>query len=160
MRDRHRQSGMSLIEVLAALTILALVVMSVIGLFAQSVAVNAAGMDYATVNNLARDRLEQLMALPFTDPRISLDADIVGPDGTEQTFPDSVDGLPFEIEYTVRGFRLPKAEDAATALATPVAIGADAGNLKEITVTVRSQRFLLPGRRIIEVSGFKADGLR
>lgn len=150
----RRERGMSLVEVLVALVILAMVMLSIIGLFSQSMVLNASGMDYTTVNNLARDKLEELLALPFNDPRLAVTAQ------TGTTYPNDLgSGSAFVRTYRVRELRLQKASNANTDLSTPVNPGA--GNLKEIVVTVaRANALFGLGRREIQVRGLKVDGLR
>jgi prepilin-type N-terminal cleavage/methylation domain-containing protein len=155
-----RKNGFSLLEVLVALGILAAVILSVIGLFSQSIAMNAAGFDYTTVNSLARDKLEELVALPYSHYDLELYS---GQD--EREFPndlylDLADGeRPAERTYKVRELRLAKTDDTGTPneqLSTAVSAGG--GNIKEITVIVRSGRRLF-GNREIRVATFKTDGL-
>lgn len=149
-----KSKGVTLVELLVAVAIMATVILSVIGLFSQSMSLNATGRDYTTVNSLARDRLEELMGLPFSDPLLE-----VPPGSTEASFPDDLSDMYLERTYRVREMRLQKTDEAApadTQLSTPVTGGN--GNLKEITVIVRSTRPLL-GRREISVTTLKADGL-
>jgi type II secretory pathway pseudopilin PulG len=152
---RSEDGGFSLVELLVALGIFAAVVMSIIGLFSESINLNASGQDYTTVNSLARDKLEALVALPFADPQLTI------PTGTtEVTFPNDLPAdMPLERTYRVREFFLHKLDDVGTPdqqLSTPVQEGL--GNIKEITVTVRSKRILFGNREII-ASTFKTDGL-
>lgn len=159
MRAR-REKGMSLIEVLVALAILSLVMLSVIGLFTQSMVLTTSGMDYTMVNNLARDRLEDLIGEPFS----SADLTVTDQAGTAYATSDlpatATEG--FERTYFVRELRLAKDNLSGTPaeqLSTPVAPGN--GNLKEIIVTVRSNwSTLRMGRREIQVRALKVDGLR
>ena len=150
----NRERGMSLVEVLVALVILAMVTLSIIGLFSQSMMLNASGMDYTTVNNLARDKLEELLSLPFADARLAVTAQ------TGTAYPNDLGtGSAFVRTYTVREMRLQKQSNANADLSTPVNPGL--GNLKEITVTVaRASTLFGIGRREIQVRGFKVDGLR
>jgi prepilin-type N-terminal cleavage/methylation domain-containing protein len=158
----RRQRGMSLVEVLVALAILAIVTLSVIGLFTQSIAMNATGMDYTTVNNIARSTLEDLVSLPFNDPRISID-----PTTWDTTMSNIRSGTitlspnePYTVTFQVAELRLEKSQDATTwqeQLTTPVNPGQ--GNVKQITVVVSSQRGLLLGRREVKVVGMVANGL-
>jgi len=151
------QRGMSLIEVLVAVAILSLVVLSVIGLFTQSMVLTTSGMDYTSVNNLARDRLEELMNVPFADPALAVTATAGTAYATSDLPADATSG--FERTYFVRELRLEKTGDAAAQLATPVDPGN--GNLKEVVVTVRSNwSNLRMGRREIQVRALKVDGLR
>lgn len=155
-----REKGMSLIEVLVALAILSLVMLSVIGLFTQSMVLTTSGMDYTMVNNLARDRLEDLIGEPFNA------ADLLVSDQTGTAYSTSdlpaTDTEGFERTYFVRELRLAKDNISGTPteqLSTPVTPGD--GNIKEIVVTVRSNWSALRlGRREIQVRALKVDGLR
>lgn len=156
------QRGMSLIEVLVALVILGMVILSIAGLFTEAVTLNASGMDYTTVNNLARDRLEQLLARQFNDPAISY-VGWIGGMGDVLVVDDSASlppGSPFTRSYEVRELKFDKLETASSKwqdqLTTAVHPGE--GNIKEITVIVGSNRPLL-GVRAIRVVGFKSNGL-
>ncbi|MFH1176453.1 MAG: prepilin-type N-terminal cleavage/methylation domain-containing protein [Acidobacteriota bacterium] len=155
-----RQRGFSLIEVLVALGILAAVTLSVIGLFSQSITLNATGQDYTKINSLARDKLEELVGLPFNHADLSLLAGT-----TEREFPNDLytdlpeHDRPAERTYIVRELRLSKTSDTGTPdQQLSVAVAAGAGNIKEITVIVRSGKRLF-GHREIRVSTFKVDGL-
>ncbi len=151
MRDRR---GFSLIEVLVALTILAIVTLSIIGLFSESIRMNASGLDYTRINNMARDKLEALMTLPYGSPGLTLDADT-----TEKVFPDDQPaGALLSRTYTVRELALSDSGDPDTDLSTPLTAGL--GRIKEITVTVSSRRGFLVGRREVTVVGLKVDGLQ
>jgi len=151
---------MSLIEVLVALAILSLVMLSVIGLFTQSMVMTSSGMDYTMVNNLARDRVEDLIGEPFNS------ADLLVSDQAGTAY--STSDLPatategFDRTYWVREVRLAKDNLAGTPteqLSTGVNPGL--GNIKEIVVTVRSNwTALRMGRREIQVRTLKVDGLR
>ncbi len=156
------QRGMSLVEVLLALAILAFVVLSTAGLFSQAIGLNATGMDYTTVNSYARDRLEDLLSRPWDDAAISIPGWVMG-DNAILTVDDTgtlPPGCPFRREYEVRTFKLDKLQTPANSwqnqLTTPV--GPPDGNIKQITVSVISDRPFM-GRREIRVSAFKVNGL-
>ena len=150
----RNQRGFSLIEVLVALTILAIVTLSIIGLFSESIRMNASGLDYTRINNMARDKLEALISLPYSSPGLTLD-----PDTTEKSFPDDQPaGSALQRTYTVREYALSDSGDPDTELSTPLVAGT--GRIKEITVTVSSRRSFLVGRREVTVVGMKVDGLQ
>ena len=72
-RPRHRACrGLSLLEVLVAMTILAMALLGLIPLFITGVKVNAASRDLALANALAKEKLEQLVAYPSTDKRLAI----------------------------------------------------------------------------------------
>jgi prepilin-type N-terminal cleavage/methylation domain-containing protein len=160
----REQRGMSLVEVLLALAILAFVLLSVAALFSEAISLNATGMDYTAVNSLARDRLEELLSMRWNDPSISIPGWVSG-DNAILTVDDTSTlppGSPFTREYEVRTFKLSKTQDLSTwqdQLTTPV--GPNDGNIKQITVIVNSSRLphTLLGRRETRVSAFKCNGL-
>ncbi len=154
---KRREGGMTLIELLVAMAILAVVILSVIGLFTQSVTLNASGMDYTRVNDLVRDKVEELIGLPFDDPSL------VVPDGQDSlVIPDDLNtgGTPplFTRVCEIRQVQLTKDGDVDAELATPTV--ATAANLKVMTVTVASGRSFLSGQRVLRLTALRADGLR
>jgi prepilin-type N-terminal cleavage/methylation domain-containing protein len=160
---RAKQRGMSLVEVLVALAILAVVTLSVIGLFSQSISLNASGMDYTVVNNLARDKLEELLDLPFNATDISIDPSSWDYTMSKvKTIPNDLPvDMPFSRTVEIRELLFEKLEGAANDWQHQLTTAADpgTGNIKEITVIVRSTRTMMPGVREIRVVGYKADGL-
>ena len=68
IEHRHREAGLTLVEMLIAVALLGIVLLGIAPLFIASVRSNYAANEYTSIHNLARDRLEQLMNLPFTDP--------------------------------------------------------------------------------------------
>lgn len=153
----RREGGMTLIELLVAMAILAVVILSVIGLFTQSITLNASGMDYTRINDLARDRVEELVGLPFDDPALLV------PEGSDSlVIPDDLQtGGPtplFTRVCEIRQVQLLKTGDVDAELATPV--GASESNLKVMTVTVASGRSFLSGQRVLRFTALRADGLR
>jgi len=67
-----RRRGMSYVEVLGALVVLSFGLLSLIPLFALGVKVNASSRDLTMANTLAKEKLEQLIAYPSTDPRLAI----------------------------------------------------------------------------------------
>ena len=53
---------------LIATFLLALILLSIAPLFITSVKANYSANEYTSIHNIARDKLEQLMSLPFNDP--------------------------------------------------------------------------------------------
>ncbi|MEX1311865.1 MAG: prepilin-type N-terminal cleavage/methylation domain-containing protein, partial [Candidatus Sulfomarinibacteraceae bacterium] len=79
MTDQRKRlgsdNGFTLIEVLMALLILAIVSLGVAGMFSHAMVVNASGYDYAQLASQARFVLEELRARPFTDPTLAVTAE-------------------------------------------------------------------------------------
>ena len=68
---RRAESGVTLVELLIALALLGFILLGIAPLFIASVKSNYSANEYTSIHNLARDRLEQLMNLPFNDPGLS-----------------------------------------------------------------------------------------
>jgi hypothetical protein len=158
---------LSVVELLVALALLGFVLLGITQLFMASVKSNYAGNEYTSINMLARDRLEQLMNLPFTDAQL-------GPGKHDNDLPallpDPKTGLPpapgpgavnnpFKICYQVFQLQIPSADLATVAQGapfTPISISA-AGLIfqyKRIDVTVTSGTGPLGiGTRMSRVSG-------
>ena len=144
------ENGFSLPETLIALLILAIVSLAIIGMFTHSVQLNASGLDYTALTNVAKDTAEGLVALPFEDPQL-LAA------GSPYTLP-SIDDPPLDVTYSVEDYVVNATDfDPATVFAgTTAAVGTE--NLKVITVTVASSRAGILGRRDVTVRTVKASG--
>src|SRR5262249_52691371 len=109
---RNPESGLTLIELLIAVALLGIVLLGIAPLFIASVKSNYSANEYTSIHNLARDRLEQLMSLPVTDPQLSA---VTGtfPDALPLRLPDPTTGLPtatspnnpFLRTYEVHHFR-------------------------------------------------------
>ena len=146
-RRRPGEAGLTLVELLIALALLGFVMLGVAPLFIASVKSNYSANEYTSIHVLARDRLEQLMNLPFDDGALS-----PGVHGNDlpATLPDPKTGIsptsggvpnPFRVTYQVFQFQIP-ASDTGTvpvnASFTPIRIQA-AGQVyqyKRIDVTV------------------------
>ncbi len=133
---RTTPSGFSLLEVLFAVALLAIVLLAIAPLFTLSMISNAVGWDYTEVNSLARQELEQVLQYGFYDARLAV------PDGATITFLSGsppgqiytnqlsvtqvVNGktvsFPYQMVYTVQDFP-PSAMPAGTDLTvSPVAV--------------------------------------
>lgn len=69
-----REDGFSLIEVLVAAVILAVILLGILPLFARSMVDNAAGHSAGNQANLGRSHLEELIQLPFGHDDLEIDA--------------------------------------------------------------------------------------
>ncbi len=68
--NRRKQSGVTLVELLIAVALLGFILLGIAPLFIASVKSNYSANQYTSIHNLARDRLEQLMNLPFNDTQL------------------------------------------------------------------------------------------
>jgi prepilin-type N-terminal cleavage/methylation domain-containing protein len=96
---RNPESGLTLIEMLIALALLGIVLLGIAPLFIASVQSNYSANEYTSIHNLARDRLEQLMNLPVTDPQLSRAGGVPAgsgsyPNDLPPTLPDPATGVP------------------------------------------------------------------
>lgn len=141
-RSRSSQSGFSLIEVLVALLILSLVALAVLALLTRSMQLNATGRDYNSLVNLARNKLEELVAAPYNDPELAPGvnhSDAPGPIGMTRT-------------WTVQEYSINQATpDPTSAMTAPVS----PGNIKMITVTLSTNQGFRVGDRSVTVEALK-----
>lgn len=161
-----RSSGVTLVELLIAIALLGFVLLGIASLFIASVKSNYSANEYTSLNNLARDRLEQLMTVPFNDPQLAV-GDHPAND-LPATLPDPDTGLPpsdvpnpFRRTYRVRQFAIPASSTIPDGSAfTPARIVA-AGSVyhyKRIDVTVDTAvPHLGFGVRAARVSGMRAN---
>ncbi len=158
---RRRERGLTLIELLIALALLAFILLGIAPLFLASVKSNFSANEYTSVNILARDRLEQLMNRPFLDTELAPgfhDNDQMAtlPDPTDPTALSTVLN-PFTITYTVEQYQIPaSAGIAANAAWTPalITVAGQPFHYKRIDVTVQTSTGPLGiGSRVTRVSG-------
>jgi hypothetical protein len=140
--------------------------LGVVPLFLGSVKSNYSANEYTSTNMLARDRLEQLMNLPFADAQLSPgvhanDLPPFLPDPTDPTKLSTVRN-PFTLTYQVTQWQIPTSGGnplvvPANTAFTPVRV-TTAGNpyqYKRVDVTVVSATGPLGiGSRMSKVSGF------
>ena len=72
MSLRRGQRGMTLIEVLVALSILAIAILALAPLFTMSVRTNASAHQLTNANTLAREKLEEMSGYPRSDTRLKI----------------------------------------------------------------------------------------
>ncbi len=142
--------GFTLIEVLMALLILAIVALGIAGMFSHAMVVNASGYDYARLASQARFVLEELRARPFTDPTLAATT------GTAWV-PQSVvySNRNFTATYAITDYGISNWPGFAAWTAPTTLIP---GNVKRITVRIRSTAQNLQGRRELVVSALKVAG--
>ena len=165
--------GMSIIEVLIALTILALALLGLMPLFISAVKTSASANQLTNANTLVREKLEELAGYPRNDPRIAVPAGqssatfgndlpsgynassgAVCPSPTVGTCPTLGTGgwyvYPYTRTYTVQEFDLttmtiPVTEPPIPPTPTPAPL--PGSFIKLITVTVRPTQGPFPGLR-------------
>jgi hypothetical protein len=163
---------MTLVEMIVAAALFGFVLLGITPLFMASVKSNSSGNEYTGIHMLARDRLEQLMNLPFGHPQLAAGTHC---NDLSAMLPDPKTGLlptpgpnavrnPFTVTYEVKQFQIPCAgcpgAPAAGAAFTPTEI-TGAGSVfqyKRIDVTVKSGSGLLGiGIRRARVSGIVSN---
>jgi hypothetical protein len=161
---RRGEAGVSLVELIIATFLIALILLAIAPLFITSVKSNYAGNEYTSIHNIARDRLEQLMSLPFNDPQ--LDPTTGTANDLPQYLPDPTTGLPsttspvntLAVTYSVQLFQESPPAPGAKWIFNPVPAGSP-WDFKRVDVTVTSRSFntlsgLGIGARTARVSGF------
>lgn len=160
-RPKNRQAapgyrfaaGFSIVEVMVAGVILAVIALGLIPLYSRSIRSNVEGFDYTQVSNFAKSRAEEYLQYPFGSAPLDV------PDGSEELevqdfysaekreWVEEVaaeDAALFERTTTVRQFR-------AAALDQPLD-GSELADVLEITVRVEGTRMaesmLGPGKTI------------
>lgn len=163
-RRRH-EAGVTLVELIIATFLLALILLAIAPLFITSVKSNYAANEYTSIHNIARDRLEQLMSLPFNDPKLDAALSPFGNDLASH-LPDPTTGVPsatspqntLTVTYEVQLFQETPPATGAKWNFLPVAAGSP-WDFKRVDVTVTSRSFntlsgLGIGARTAKVSGF------
>ena len=120
MKRSSASPGFTLVEVVVALLLMALAMLAIAPLFANSMKSNAVGWDYSVLNDLARRKLENLLQMSYTDTRLVVpDGSTATIDGTSVTgklFVDTTPNTvtingqtytyPYEIVYVVQDYLL------------------------------------------------------
>jgi prepilin-type N-terminal cleavage/methylation domain-containing protein len=173
VRPRGSQRGLTLVELLIALALLGFVLLGIAPLFIASVKSNVSGNEYTGIHMLARDRLEQLMNLPFGDPGLAPGGHL---SDLSASLPDPATGLPpapgsggvrnpFRICYQVLQFNDPAGVPVNGSFSmsggvpiAPILTAARSFTYKRIDVTVTSGTGRLGiGARAARVSGVLAN---
>jgi len=150
-RPIRADEGFTLIEVLMAMAILAIVALGVAGMFSHAMVVNASGYDYAQLASEARFVLEELRARDFDDPALNA---TTGTPWIPQSATYS--NRNFTATYSVADFSISDWTTLAGTWPAPTAL--NPGNVKRITVRIRSTAQNLQGRRELVVSALKVAG--
>jgi type II secretory pathway pseudopilin PulG len=85
---RRSESGLTLIEVLVAATVLALALLALAPMFTTAVRSNASAYQLTNSNSLAREKLEELSGYLRSDPRLTVPggSSAIGPTGNTDGF--------------------------------------------------------------------------
>ena len=130
--SRRSQRGLTLIEMLIALALLGFILLGILPLFFGSMKSNFSASEYTSIHNLCRDRLEQLMNLPFNDaqltPGIHFPTGGARSDDLPPVLPDPATGVPpatggvlnpLTLSYQVMQYQAPSACDPALPATDP-----------------------------------------
>jgi len=144
--DRRGERGVTLVEMLIALALLGFMLLGVLPLFLGSVQSNYSANEYTSIHNLCRDRLEQLMNLPWNDPQLdpgvhANDLPPVLPD-PQTGIPPASGGVvnPFTLTYQVMQWQAPDTTTVPNGGAftpTRIIIAGQVYHYKRIDVTVQ-----------------------
>jgi prepilin-type N-terminal cleavage/methylation domain-containing protein len=148
----QRAGGFSLIEVLIALAIMGIIALGIVGVFSRSMILNASAFDYAGISAVARRQLEQLRAQPLGS------ANLAGGSYGPEVIADAQGEPAYEMEYTVENYYVTNwagVQGTSTWNAAPDE--ADT-NVKKITLTLRSLKEGLTGRREVTVTALAVGG--
>lgn len=166
------RAGFTLVEVLVSLLLMALAMLAIAPLFANSMKSNATGWDFSVLNDLARRKLENLLQMGYSDTRLAVPTgSTVTIDGTSvagKLFVDAnpntvtIDGqtttYPYELVYVVQDYLLADiptsgAPDPAKATVDSDATWSAGSSAKLITVYAAS------GRSSLQGSAYTSSGL-
>ncbi|NOZ95223.1 MAG: prepilin-type N-terminal cleavage/methylation domain-containing protein [Acidobacteria bacterium] len=150
-----RENGFSLIEVLVALGILAIIVLGIVGLFTHSMAVNASGFDYAKLASVGRQVLENIQSRNFNDPALAATASAQW----QNSVPDGMEVIYSIQDYAITDFSQVRGT-GPNPPPWPTPTGVIKANLKKITIRVRSKHDFLKGRREFVVTALKTPSGR
>ncbi len=166
--NRRKQSGVTLVELLIAVALLGFILLGIAPLFIASVKSNYSANQYTSIHNLARDRLEQLMNLPFNDTQLqpgtyANDLPLLMPAPLPPT-PSTV-ANPLTRTYEVHQYRIPPNDIGSVAADAPfipirVTAAGDVYDYKRIDVTVQTvggYQALGIGYRAARVSGILSN---
>ena len=174
------EEGVTIIEILFALVLLSFGLLAVAPLFAGAVKTDASSNQLGGANTLAREKLEELIGYPTTDPRLAVPSgdNAAGPSGLTTTGTGSVVGHNTSCDNDLPGWYNPSTGATSTAASSPGSgwyrypyrrtytieqFGADlttrvstpgAYGLKKITVTVGATIGPFPGLRQTRQSVF------
>lgn len=151
LKLKRSERGFSLAETLVALLMLAFVSTSILAMFSQGIAMNKSGRDVQTLTSLAREKLEDLIALPFR--HTDLDPEIPHEEIWGTVDDPQISRVWSVTEYSVSAQNQDGTEDpVSSSFSTPLNGGQ--GNLKHVRLTVTSHGFFGIGDRSITLEGF------
>ncbi len=150
LKSRAMERGVTLVETLIALVILAIVTVSILTMFSQGMQMNISGADYTSITNVAKDQFEELMALPYTDPELT--------QGTH-SYDEWTESRRIRLVWIVGEHNLAQGNaDPETLMGadpTTSTVAEGLGNIKYIRITVNALSEAGLGRRSVTMQGVK-----
>jgi len=115
------QRGLTLIEVMLAMLLLSFGLLAIAPLFTGSVKTGASSNQLASSNTLAREKLEEVIGYPATDPRLEVPEgkNAAGPAGTTTTGSGSVVGSNANCDNDLPNWYNPSTGAVSGASASP-----------------------------------------
>ncbi len=163
LQTNRRERGLTMVEMLIALALMGFILLGILPLFIGSVKSNFSASEYTSIHNICRDRLEQLMNLPWNDAQLTPG---VHANDLPPVLPDPATGIPpaaggilnpFTLSYQVRQYQVPNTAGVPNGGAfTParITLAGQAYHYKRVDVTVQSTTGTLGiGARVARVSG-------
>ncbi|HKC23962.1 MAG TPA: hypothetical protein VKF32_04425 [Thermoanaerobaculia bacterium] len=178
----RRTRGITYVEVLGAMFVLSVGLVSLVPLFALGVKVNASSRDISNANALAKEKLEELIAYPSTDPRLAIPSGAAKADETNsascandlprwwkpssgetsaQTAPPGAGWYPYSCKrtYTVQAFPLSLAAPVVSSVSDESVYSQPGApvpyyDVKLVTVSVVPAGKLAPGLRATRQSAY------
>ncbi|HEX4952218.1 MAG TPA: hypothetical protein VF017_02330 [Thermoanaerobaculia bacterium] len=166
MRDRPRDAGFSILEVLIAAALFLFITLSISGLYARSAVNNFKGADSTRLANLGKTAVEELLYAPFdstslTVPAGATEASVTqywseSANGFVSTVPPAGTHPKFRRVLTVRYCGIGDLDDNGRC-DTPLQGDSDPGlvHLKEIRVELRSSPGGMLGGQRMQLVTFK-----
>ncbi|HXT50260.1 MAG TPA: prepilin-type N-terminal cleavage/methylation domain-containing protein [Thermoanaerobaculia bacterium] len=168
-QSRRGERGFSLVEVLIAALIMLVVALAIIPLFTMAASSNLQGASSTSAANYARDRLELMWQVPFSDARLTVTAGTTVKSyeyfdaatnawvdlGIRTSDPVWPVAAVWRRVTTVRQFN---ADDLTDAGALPAGTNVEIITMKEVTVAVQNARFDAPfgGGKQLTIRAYRA----
>jgi Tfp pilus assembly protein PilV len=149
-KQGRSEAGVSLVETLVALLILSFVSVSTLAMFSQGMRLNRAGSDYTSITNIAKDKIEELLSLPYVNADLTPDTVM-----TETISKPDLMTITWRVaeHSVVKGATNISAVFAGGEMTSTAVAGN--GNVKVIAVTVASNQEFAVGRRHVTLQGIK-----
>lgn len=118
---RTRESGLTIVEVPIALALLAFGLLAMAPMFTGAVRTNASAFNLTNANTLAREKMEELIGYPSTDPRLGVPAtaNAAVPVGTTTTGTGSIVATSTYCDNDLPRWYKPSTGGVSTAATSP-----------------------------------------